>query len=276
MTPTTVPATADSRLKAMHRQMWASGDYTRVADVVIPTLGRHLGEASGIGPGDRVIDIGAGAGNASLPAARAGAVVVATDLTPELLDSGRARAEAEGLDLTWQVADAEALPFGDGEFDVAISTVGVMFAPHHQIAADEPLRVVRPGGRIAMANWTPAGFIGRMFAMMKPYAPPPPPGAQPPPLWGDADHVAGLFGERVRDVSAATVPLAVDCFGSGEDFRDFFKAHYGPTIAIYRAIADDPDAVAALDSALAGLGRSQDTGDGRMDWEYLLWTGTRL
>lgn len=276
MTPTTVPATADSRLKAMHRQMWASGDYTRVADVVIPTLGRNLVEASGIGPGDRVIDIGAGAGNASLPAARAGAVVVATDLTPELLDSGRARAEAEGLDLTWQVADAEALPFGDGEFDVAISTVGVMFAPHHQIAADEPLRVVRPGGRIAMANWTPAGFIGRMFAMMKPYAPPPPPGAQPPPLWGDADHVAGLFGERVRDVSAATALLAVDCFGSGEDFRDFFKAHYGPTIAIYRAIADDPDAVAALDSALAGLGRSQDTGDGRMDWEYLLWTGTRL
>ena len=275
MTHQTVTDTADAQLKARHRAMWATGDYPEVATVVIPTLGRSLVEASGLGRGDRVIDIAAGSGNASIPAARTGADVVATDLTPELLDAGRARAEAEGLDLAWQVADAEDLPFDDGEFDVALSTVGIMFAPHHRAAAEEALRVVRPGGRIALANWTPAGFIGQMFATMKPYAPSPPPGAQPPPLWGDPHHVAELFGDRVTGVSATTVPLTVDCFRSGEDFRDFFKATYGPTIAVYKAIADDPDKVAALDSALAELGRSYDAGNGRMEWEYLLWTAAR-
>lgn len=276
MTHDTLTDTADARVKARHRAMWASGDYPEVADVVIPELGPRVVAAVGIGPGDRVIDIAAGSGNASLPAARAGATVVATDLTPELLDAGRARAEAEGLGLEWRVADAESLPFDDGAFDAAISTVGIMFAPHHATAARELLRVVRPGGRIALANWTPTGFVGRMFATMKPYAPPPPPGAQPPPLWGTADHVAELFGTGVRNVSTATEGLTVDCFRSGEDFRDFFKSAYGPTIAVYAAIAGEPDAVRTLDSELAALARSADLGGGRMEWEYLLWTGLRV
>lgn len=271
-----VTDTADARVKARHRSMWASGDYPRVADRVIPGLGPRVVDAAGIGPGDRVIDIAAGSGNASIPAARTGAEVIATDLTPELLDAGRARAEAEGLDLTWRVADAESLPFDDGEFDVAISTVGIMFAPHHDAAAREVLRVVRPGGRIVLANWTPSGFIGRMFAIMKPYAPPPPPGAQPPPRWGDAGHVAGLFGSDVQDVVTATEALTVDCFPGGEDFLGFFKSAYGPTIAVYAAIADDPDAVRTLDAELTELARSADLGVGRMDWEYLLWSGTRV
>lgn len=275
MSQTTVNDAADAQLKAKHRAMWALGDYPEVATVVIPALGHTVVEAAGIGPGDRVLDVAAGSGNASIPAARTGADVVATDLTPELLDVGRERAEAEGLELAWQVADAESLPFDDGEFDVAISTVGIMFAPHHRAAAEELLRVVRPGGRIALGSWTPAGFIGQMFSTMKPYAPPPPPGAQPPPLWGDPEHVADLFGDRVADVSATTVALVVDCFDSAEEFRDFFKATYGPTIAVYKAIADDPDKVAALDEALAELGRAHDTGGGVMEWEYLLWTGTR-
>lgn len=270
---TTTPE--DQELKARHRAMWALGDYPSVADVVIPSLGRSLVEAAGIGPGDRVLDVAAGSGNASIPAARTGADVVATDLTPELLDAGRDRADAEGLDVAWQVADAEGLPFTDGEFDVAISTVGVMFAPHHRPAADELVRVVRPGGRIALASWTPEGFIGQMFSTMKPFAPPPPPGAQPPPLWGEPSHLAELFGDRVTEVSATRVPLRVDCFDSAEAFRDFFKARYGPTIAVYRAIADDRDKVAALDRALRELGERFDKGGGVMDWEYLLWTATR-
>lgn len=272
----TVTDTADARVKARHRAMWASGDYPQVADVVIPRLGPRVVEAAGIGPGDRVIDIAAGSGNASIPAARTGAEVVATDLTPELLDAGRARARAEGVEIEWRVADAEALPFDDGAFDVAISTVGIMFAPHHADAAREALRVVRPGGRIVLANWTPAGFIGRMFGILKPYAPPPPPGAQPPPKWGDPEHVAGLFGSDVRDVATATERLTVDCFRTGEDFREFFKSAYGPTISVYAAIADDPEAIRTLDSELSALAGSADLGGGRMEWEYLLWSGTRI
>ena len=139
--------------------------------------------------GQRVLDVAAGTGTSALPAARRGAEVTATDLTPELLDVGRAAAAAEGLELTWQTADAEALPYADAEFDVVLSAIGVMFAPHHQQAADELVRVCRPGGTIGVLSWTPEGFIGQLFATMKPYAPPPPPGASPAPLWGRADHV---------------------------------------------------------------------------------------
>src|SRR6185369_4677884 len=128
-------------------------------------------------------------GNASIPAAQRGASVTASDLTPELLEAGRHRAEGAGVSLGWAEADAEHLPFDDASFDVVISSIGVMFAPHHQAAADELVRVCRPGGTLGLLSWTPEGFIGQMFATMKPYAPPPPPGAQPPPLWGRADHV---------------------------------------------------------------------------------------
>jgi SAM-dependent methyltransferase len=264
-------AAADQALKAKHKARWALGDYPAVATEVIAELGPVLVRACQAGPGTRVLDIAAGSGNAAIAAALTGADVVASDLTPELLETGRAHAAEAGAKLAWQQGDAEDLPYGDGEFDVAMSCVGIMFAPHHQASADEMLRVVRPGGTLGVVNWTPQGFIGQMFATMKPYAAPPPPGAQPAPLWGDPEHVRALFGDRVTDVVAERRMLRV------ERFRDFFKACYGPTIATYRFIGDDPERVAALDRDLADLGRrfGAADGSGAMEWEYLLLTARK-
>ena len=266
----------DQALKAKHRAIWAMGDYPTVAADLIPDLGAVLVEATGVGPRHRVLDVAAGSGNAAIPAALAGPTVVASDLTPELLDAGRTLATRHGVHLEWREADAEALPFADGEFDVVLSCVGVMFAPHHQAAADELARVCRPGGTIGLLSWTPEGFIGQMLATMKPYSPPPPPGAQPPPLWGKEDHVLTLFGERITQTSVRRQTVTVDHFADPEAFRDFFKSQYGPTIATYRSIADDPDRVAALDRDLAELARSHDRGTETtvMDWEYLVFTAS--
>ncbi|WP_407547576.1 class I SAM-dependent methyltransferase [Streptomyces sp. Pv4-95] len=265
---------ADRALKAKHRTMWALGDYPTVVSRLISALGPVLVEAVGVKRGDGVLDIAAGSGNSAIPAALAGGDVIASDLTPELLDVGRQEAEERGAELRWQEADAEALPFADGSFDTVMSCVGVMFAPHHQETADELLRVCRPGGTIGLVNWTPEGFIGRMFGAMKQYAPPPPPGAQPPPLWGREEHVRTLLGDRVSGVEAHRQTLRVDAFAEPEEFREFFKAVYGPTIAVYRNIADDQDKTAALDQALDELAGSA-LQDGAMDWEYLLLTARR-
>jgi SAM-dependent methyltransferase len=267
--------TALDPIKAKHRAMWALGDYDRVSTEVVAELGTVLVEAAAVRPGDRVLDVAAGSGNASLPAAAVGAQVVATDLTPELLQIGRDRAEQRGLDITWQEADAEHLGFADGQFDVTMSSVGVMFAPFHQPVADELARVTRPGGTIALINWTPTGFIGQLFATMKPFVPAPPPGASPGPLWGDEDHVRSLFGANVTQLRAERRKLPIDVFGSGAEFRDYFASTYGPTIAAYRNIADDPDRIAALDSALENLANDHGAKEGRMDWEYLLVVATR-
>jgi len=268
---------ADRALKDRHREMWALGDYPAVATEIIPELGTTLVRACGVRAGDRVLDIAAGSGNAAIVAARAGADVVASDLTPELLDAGKRSAAEVGAELEWCRADAEALPFAEGEFDVVLSCVGIMFAPHHRAAADELVRVCRPGGTIGLLNWTPEGFIGRLFAAMKPYAPPPPPGAQPPPLWGRPEHVRGLLGDRVTDVAATRGNVRVDRFTEPAGFREYFKTNYGPTINTYRAIAGDPERVAALDRDLLDLAGLHDVGDERtvMDWEYLLVTARR-
>jgi SAM-dependent methyltransferase len=277
-TTSTIDTTTDRALKAKHRAMWALGDYPAVAIDVIPELGPTLVAATAVRAGDRVLDVAAGTGNAAVPAALTGAEVVASDLTPELFVAGRQFAARNGVEITWEEGDAEALPYDDDSFDVVLSCVGVMFAPHHQIAADELLRVCRPGGRIGLLSWTPTGFVGELFRTMKPYAPPPPPGAQPAPLWGDEDHVRALLGDRVTDVVAKRQTLTSDLFASPEAWKDYWKTVYGPTIAVYRYVGDNPQDVAALDADLTALATRYDRGTGSttvMDWEYLLFTARK-
>ena len=269
----------DRELKAKHRALWASGDYPAVAAELIPSLGSELVRACGIKAGDRVLDIAAGSGNAAIPAAEAGATVTASDLTPELFEAGRRIAAGRGVELQWAEADAEALPFADDSYDVVMSCVGVMFAPHHQAAADELIRVCRPGGTIGLINWTPQGFIGNLFKTMKPYAPPPPPGASPAPLWGDEDHVRELFGDRVTDLELHRHEVVLDRCATPEEFREYWKRNYGPTIAAYRFNADDADRVAALDSEflefLTEQNTSTESGTTAYPAEYLLVTARK-
>lgn len=263
----------DRELEAKHRALWALGDYGAVAQIVAP-LGPVLVSATGIGPPDRVLDVAAGTGNAAIPAAATGARVTASDLCPELIEQGRRLSAAQGVAVDWVEANAEALPYARDEFDVVVSCIGVMFAPHHQPAADELVRVTRPGGRIGLISWTPDGFIGQLFATMKPYAPAPPPGVSPPPLWGSEDHVRSLLGECVEDVTTERRELNVELFGDGAAFRDYFKANYGPTIAAYRAIAGDAERVAALDADIAALA-DRVLHESSMPWEYLLVTARK-
>ncbi|MBY0288025.1 MAG: methyltransferase domain-containing protein [Mycobacteriaceae bacterium] len=269
---------ADRALKAKHRALWASGDYAAVAAELIPALGLELVRASGVKQGDHVLDVAAGSGNAAIPAAEAGAIVTASDLTPELFDAGRDIAARRGVEVEWVEADAEALPFADNSFDTVISCVGVMFAPHHQAAADELVRVTRRGGTIALLSWTPEGFIGNLFKTMKPYAPPPPPGASPAPLWGSENHVRELFGDRVSDLTMWRQTVMLDHCTEPTQFREYWKSNYGPTIAAYKFNADAPDRIEALDRDFLEFLTSWNRGDDqRAVWEaeYLLVTATK-
>ncbi len=278
MSQTISPRTADHELKAKHRAIWASGDYPAMVETFLLPLGPRLVEAAGIGPGRRVLDVGAGTGNASLPAAAAGARVTASDLTPELLDVGRRRAEAAGLHLDWVEADVENLPFEDGSYDVVMSSIGAMFAPHHQRTADELVRVTRPGGTLALLCWTPEGMVGELFRTMKPFAPAPPPGVQPPPLWGSEEHQRGLFGGRVDLATVRRDVLEVTAFERARDFGEHFKANYGPTIAA-RANAAREGRAAEFDAAIDRLCDEWNRGSAdraRFEMEYLVAVGTRV
>ncbi len=273
----TSSTTTDTDLKARHRRMWASGDYPSMVETFLTPLGPRLVQAAGIGPGMDVLDVGAGTGNASLPAARTGARVTASDLTPELLEVGRRRAEAEGLRLDWVEADAEHLPFADGSFDVVISCIGAMFAPHHQDVADELVRVCRPGGTIGLLSWTPEGMLGSLFRTMGPFAPPPPAGATPPPRWGDPEHLDELFGDRLALRTLERQVLEVTAFERPHDYAEHFRARYGPTIAVL-ANARKDGREAELVQALDALCDEWDRGTpdhARFEMEYLLAVGTR-
>ncbi len=272
--PTTGP---DSELKGRHRKMWASGDYPSMVETFLVPLGPRLVEACGIESGMRVLDVAAGTGNASIPAAQAGADVTASDLTPELLEAGRARAEADGVKLEWAEADAESLPFDAESFDVVMSSIGVMFAPHHQEAADELVRVTRPGGTIGLLSWTPEGQIGALFKTMGPFAPAPPPGAQPPPLWGGEEHLRELFGDLVEWRTLERDVLEVTAFDRPGDYGEHFKERYGPTIAA-RANAEKDGRADEFDEALDRFCEEWNRGaadDARFEMEYLVAVGTR-
>jgi len=270
-------STQDMELKARHRAMWASGDYPRMVETFLLPIGPRLVEACDIGAGEQVLDVAAGTGNASLPAAARGARVTASDLTPELLEAGRRRADAAGLELEWAEADAEHLPFDDASFDVVMSAIGVMFAPHHQPAADELLRVCRPGGRIGLLCWTPEGMIGALFRTLRPFAPPPPPGAQPPPLWGSEDHLRELFGDRAEFGTLTRDVLEVTAFREPADCARHFTSYYGPTIAA-RANAAREGREVELDEALDRFCAEWDRGspgNARFELEFLVAVGTR-
>lgn len=268
----------DAELKARHRKMWASGDYPSMVETFLLPLGPRLVEACQIGPGMSVLDVAAGTGNASIPAAERGATVTASDLTPELLDAGRRRAEEQGLQLEWREADAEKLPFEDGSFDVVMSSIGAMFAPHHQEVADELVRVCRPGGTIGLLSWTPEGMIGALFRTMGPFAPAPPPGAQPPPLWGSEEHQRELFGDRVELTTLEREMLEITAFERPGDYGEHFTQRYGPTIAA-RANAEREGREAEFDEALARFCEEWNRGtpdDARFEKEYLISVGTRV
>jgi SAM-dependent methyltransferase len=272
--PTTTP---DLELKARHRKMWASGDYPSMVETFLLPLGPRLVEACAIGTGMRVLDVAAGTGNAAIPAAQRGANVTASDLTPELFDAGRRRAEASGVELDWVEADAENLPFADGSFDVVMSSIGVMFAPYHQAAADELVRVCRPGGTIGLLSWTPEGMLGALFRTMKPFAPAPPPGASSPPLWGSEEHLRELMGDRVEVRSTEREVLDITAFERPHDYAEHFKARYGPTIAA-RANAERNGRAAEFDEALDGFCDEWNRGTperARFEKEYLLAVLTR-
>ena len=220
-------------VKAKQRKMWASGDYSAVA-ARIAVMAEDMVQAAGLRAGERVLDVATGSGNAAIAAARNGCEVTGTDYVPELLKRARARAAAEGLAVTFAEADAEDLPYPDGEFDAVTSSLGVMFAPDQERAAAELARVCRPGGTIAMVNWTPSGFIGGLLRTVGKHVPPPP-GVRPPTLWGTEERLRELLGDAVSDLRVTRREF-VFRFQSAEDFTRFFLDNYGPTLKAYEAL----------------------------------------
>ncbi len=220
-------------IKARQQATWASGDFGQIG-VRLQIVGELLAEAVDLRATDQVLDVAAGNGNATLAAARHFAHVTSTDYVPALLAQGKRRAEADGLAVTFQAADAEALPFDDASFDVVLSTFGVMFAPDQERAASEIHRVVVPGGRIGLANWTPEGFIGQLFKLMSTHVPPPA-GLRSPMDWGTETRLVELFGPHVTAIETTRRMYAFR-FRSAEHWIEVFRAYYGPTHKAFAAL----------------------------------------
>ncbi|MEV6494481.1 methyltransferase domain-containing protein [Actinoplanes sp. NPDC051633] len=227
-------------LKAKQQKTWASGDYGAVATVIHVTA-ENLVQAADLSAGDRVLDIATGTGNAALAAARCLCEVTAVDYVPELMDRAKERAAAERLTIKFRQADAEDLPCDDGEYDAVISVFGIMFAPDQEAAARQLLRVVRPGGTIALANWTPDGFIGQVFKTIGRHVPPPA-GVRPPPLWGDETRVRELLGDHVTDLRLTPRDF-VFRFPAPAAWADYFKVNYGPTLKAFEALGENGKAL---------------------------------
>jgi SAM-dependent methyltransferase len=237
-------------IKARQQATWASGDYGRVG-IRLQIVGESICEAVDLQAGEKVLDVAAGNGNASLAAARRFADVTSTDYVPALLEQGRRRAEAEELPISFEVADVERLPYADGSFDVALSTFGVMFATDQERAAAELLRVVRPGGRIGLATWTPEGFVGRLFEVVASFVPPPA-GVRSPMTWGSEPGLVELFGPGAADIRTER-KLCVFRYESADHWVDFFRKYYGPMHRAFAAL--DHSRQHALHAALMTLAR---------------------
>ena len=252
-THVTAPAVPDfTAIKQRQQATWASGDFA-VIGTTLQIVGELLAEAADVRAGERVLDVAAGNGNATLAAARRFADVTSTDYVPALLDKGRERARAEGLSIRFQVADVEALPFDDESYDVVLSTFGVMFAPDQSRAAREMLRVLKPGGRIGLANWTPEGFIGRLFKVIGAHVPPPA-GVKSPALWGTEAHLAELFvGTQIR----CERRLFNFRYRSAAHWVQVFRDFYGPTHKAFAAL--DAQGQQALEDDITALLQQMNT-----------------
>jgi SAM-dependent methyltransferase len=244
-------------LKGQQLTAWSSGDYA-VVGTTLQIVGEELCEALDLRSGQTVLDVAAGNGNATLAAARRWCAVTSTDYVPSLLARGRARAQAEGLSVAFEEADAEALPFGDGTFDAVVSTFGVMFTPNQDRAASEMLRVCKPGGKIGLANWTPEGFVGQMFKVIGKYRPPPA-GAKSPLLWGTRAHLDEMFGLGASAIRAEARHFNFRYRSAGH-FIDVFKTYYGPMFKTFEALDEtmQPRLKADLAALIANLDKATD------------------
>jgi ubiquinone/menaquinone biosynthesis C-methylase UbiE len=250
------PAPDLAAIKQKQQATWASGDFA-VIGTTLQIVGESLAEAVDVRAGERVIDVAAGNGNATLAAARRFAEVTSTDYVPALLEKGAARAAAEGLAVTFRHADAEELPFAAGSFDVALSTFGAMFTPDHTRPAREMLRVLRPGGRIGLANWTPEGFIGQLFKTIGAYLPPPA-GLKSPALWGTEPHIVELFGAQAADIRTARRHFNFR-YHSAAHWVQIFRDYYGPTLKAFAALEEK--ARQSLEADIVAAGRVSRSGD---------------
>ena len=244
---TPMPTVDLSTIKGRQQLAWSSGDYA-IVGTTLQIVGETLCEAVDLRSNQRVLDVAAGNGNATLAAARRFADVVSTDYVAALLEGGRRRAEADRLPVTFQEADAEALPFADASFDVVLSTFGVMFTPNQDKAARELLRVCRPGGKIGLANWTPESFIGQMFRVLGKYVPPVA-GVAPPSLWGTKARLDTLFG--LQAVVAAESRTFVFRYRSPGHWLEIFRDYYGPVLKAFASL--NPEARKALEKDLFAL-----------------------
>jgi SAM-dependent methyltransferase len=247
-------------IKAKQNAAWASGDYSRIG-VTLQITGEQLAEAMDLPPGTEVLDVAAGNGNATLAFARRGCNVTSTDYVGALLSRGRARAEAEGLEINSRIADAERLPFEDGRYDAVVSTFGVMFTPNQAAAAREIARVCRPGGKIGLANWTPDGFIGQLFKTLGRHVPPPP-GVSSPALWGSRPWLEETFGANARSILIGNRAF-IFRYASANQFIDVFRTYYGPVHKAFLSL--NPPGQEALESDLRDLvARFNQGADGTM------------
>ena len=261
-------------LKTRLKSMWMAGDFAQIA-LIIQAEADEFIASLGLKPGDKVLDVACGSGNLAIPAARTGATVTGVDIAPNLLEQARERAASEGLTIQFDEGDAESLPYPDGAFDVVVTMYGAMFAPRPELVSSELVRVCKPGGRIAMANWTPAGFIGQMFKVTGKHVPPPP--NMPSPIkWGEEETVRQRLRDGIADLKITSKMCAFRFPFGPADAVEYFRMYYGPTQRAFAALDENGQAALRkdLEQAWADSNKATD-GTTDVDAEYLEVVATR-